>query len=249
MGQNKIDTEFRQKLREREIAPKAETWDKLNARLENNKRSGSYKWILGIAASLVAGILIIGQVYRTDLVEETPAVVETPVEIQEENTITEEQQNSQLVTEEIPEPIIEEEILNKKPLQNTSASGKDAVTYIVYEVEEDSGESVIAEVAEVTTEETTEALPSGLEEVIAAVSSNLAENEDLAEAEVDSLLMMAASRISRERTSYLAGEQIDAESLLWDVEMEMEQSFREKVFDIMKEGYLKARTAVANRNF
>ena len=61
--------------------------------------------------------------------------------------------------------------------------------------------------------------------------------------------MMAAARISMEKPVYITGETVDADSLLWDVEMEMDQSFREKVFDIMKEGYLKARTAVANRNY
>ncbi|HSI69245.1 MAG TPA: hypothetical protein VK941_03365, partial [Gillisia sp.] len=131
-------------------------------------------------------------------------------------------------------------------IKNTPAPRKEAIAEIVYEVETVSEEIAVAEVVK---EETIETQPASLEDAIAAVTSNLAKNDDLAEAEVDSLLMMAAARISKERTVYLAGETIDASSLLWDVEMEMEQSFREKVFDIMKEGYLKARTAVANRNY
>ena len=246
MGRHNIDTEFGQKLRSREITPKAGSWEKLNSRLEKDtKKSGSYKWMLGIAASFVAGLLILGQFYRMKGVEETPSVVNSPVEIQKEVQIIE-LRNSRLAVEEVQKSASEERILNENPIDNTPAVRKETISQKVYGIETPSEET---EVAEVSKEEIKENLPAGLAEVIASVSSNLANNDDLAEAEVDSLLMMAASRISRERTSYLAGESIDASSLLWDVEMEMEQSFREKVFDIMKEGYLKARTAVANRNY
>lgn len=246
MGQHNIDKEFGQKLRDREITPKADSWGKLNSRLESDtKRYGSYKWILGIAASLVAGILILGQVYRPNVVEETPVVVGSPVEVQEENgNIVE--QNSQLAVEEVEEPVIEEKIPQKQSIKNTPVPQQESIAEIAYEVEKPSEESVIAEAVKEAPQEN---LPVKLEDAIAAVSSSLAEKDNLAEAEVDSLLMRAAARISRERTTYVAGQNIDAESLLWDVEMEMEQSFREKVFDIMKEGYLKARTAVANRNY
>lgn len=247
MGRHNIDTDFGKKLRDREIAPKADSWEKLNSRLENdNKKSASYKWILGIAASFVAGILILGQVYRTTTIEETPSVVDTPVEIQKEKDVFEDQQDSQLAVEEVEKSAAKEEIQNKKPALNPPAPRIESITQVVYEAETDAEEIMVAEGAVKSTKENR---PVNLEDAIAAVSSNLAENNDLAEAEVDSLLMMAAAQISRERTNYLAGETINAESLLWDVEMEMEQSFREKVFDIMKEGYLKARTAVANRNY
>lgn len=247
MGQHNIDKEFGQKLRDREIAPKADSWGKLNSRLEKNtKRTGSYKWILGIAASFVAGILILGQVYRTTVVEETPVVVGSPVEVQEENANIVEQKNSRLAVEEVEEPVIEEKNQEKQPIKNTPVPQLEAIAEIIHEVEKPSEESVIGEAVK---EVPHESFNVKLEDAIAAVTSSLAEKDDLAEAEVDSLLMMAAARLSRERTTYVAGQGIDADSLLWDVEMEMEQSFREKVFDIMKEGYLKARTAVANRNY
>jgi hypothetical protein len=247
MGQHNIDKDFGQKLRDREIAPKTDSWEKLNSRLENDtKRSGSYKWIPGIAASFVAGILILGQVYRTNVAEEAPSVVETPVEVQEEKDIKENQQNSQLAVEEVEEPVKEEKLQEKQPIKNTPVPQLEAIAEIVHEAEKPSEEIAISEALE---EARHENFPVKLEDAIAAVSSSLAEKDGLAEAEVDSLLMMAASRISRERTTYVAGQNVDPESLLWDVEMEMEQSFREKVFDIMKEGYLKARTAVANRNY
>ncbi|MCM4159864.1 hypothetical protein FHG64_05315 [Antarcticibacterium flavum] len=244
MGQHNIDKEFGQKLRDREITPKADSWEKLNARLENdNKRSGSYKWILGIAASFVAGILILGQVYRTNMVEDAPAVVDTPEKIEVEVETFLEQQNSMLATEEEKEPVEEKKIEDRNTAQKPPVPKMENIVQVAYEVEADK---VLLDAVE---EKPNQNLPVALEDAIAAVSSGLAENNNLAEAEADSLLLMAAARISRERTTYVAGQSLDAESLLWDVEMEMEQSFREKVFDLMKEGYLKARTAVANRNY
>ncbi len=247
MGQHDIDTEFGQKLRDREITPKPGSWEKLNSRLENDtKKSDSYKWVIGIAASLVAGLLILGQVYRTNSIEQTPSVVETPVEFKMEDKKTNSEQNSQLVVEELQKPVLEEKVQNKNALKNTPVAQKETITQKEFEVVTTLEETVIAEIKR---EEPEEILPAGLEEAIAGVSSNLAENGDLTEAEVDALLMMAAARISREKPVYTEGETVDANSLLSEVEMEMDQSFREKVFDIMKEGYLKARTAVANRNY
>jgi len=70
----------------------------------------------------------------------------------------------------------------------------------------------------------------------------------ITDAEVDALLAEALTKIKGDRSAKSVSENIDANSLLLDVEMELEQSFREKVFDVLKEGYFKAKTAVVNRN-
>lgn len=247
MGQHRFEKQFKNTLGQREIKPADKSWDKLKLKLDKEEKSARpVFWWMGIAATLVAGILILGQIYRTNSIEETPSVVETPVELKMEDEKTGGEQKTQLAIEEIEKPVVEEEIQNKNLVRTPPVPQKKTITQITYEVETLTEENAVAEV---TTEEPKELLPAGLEEAIAAVSSNLAENDDLTEAEVNTLLMMAAARISREKPVYTVGETVDADSLLWDVEMEMDQSFREKVFDIMKEGYLKARTAVANRNY
>src|SRR5690606_27555850 len=84
------------------------------------------------------------------------------------------------------------------------------------------------------------------------VLSRLAEIEagagTISGSEVDSLLYAAASQIRTKRNLVRSNGKIDATALLWDVEMEMEHSFREKIFEVLKDGYLKAKWAVANRN-
>ena len=73
---------------------------------------------------------------------------------------------------------------------------------------------------------------------------------EVTDAEVDALLAEASSKIELNRTfeQKAFSEKITANDLLWDVEMELEASFREKVFEVVKDGFLKARSAVANRN-
>jgi len=41
---------------------------------------------------------------------------------------------------------------------------------------------------------------------------------------------------------------VDASALLLEAEQELDRSFRDQIFDALKSGYLKAKTAVANRN-
>jgi hypothetical protein len=62
------------------------------------------------------------------------------------------------------------------------------------------------------------------------------------------LLTEALTKINIDRSAKSVSVDIDANSLLLDVELELEQSIREKVFDVLKEGYFKAKTAVVNRN-
>ncbi|HSP40854.1 MAG TPA: hypothetical protein VLN46_05425, partial [Gillisia sp.] len=87
------------------------------------------------------------------------------------------------------------------------------------------------------------------EEIIAEVSRKEGVAGIPTNNEIDALLYKAASEISLERRNISSTGTVDAGDLLFAVEMELEESFREKVFDILKESYLKARTAVANRNY
>lgn len=254
MGQHKFEEQIGRQLREREITPSADAWNKLNERLDKEeKKSHSYYWIAGIAASFVTGILILSLVFNNSIIEDTPTIVDTPVESAEEENV-----DNALEVKENKEP------LNSKINQVAAEDLKEPETYKVKKV---ITAPVIAENAEqrmATTEGVrevqeqvkteintaeTEILPKRLEEVIAEVSSEVNSNGDMTEAEVDALLYKAAAEISLQRERESLSGKVDATALLMEVEMELEQGFREKVFDILKEGYLKARTAVANRNF
>ena len=85
-----------------------------------------------------------------------------------------------------------------------------------------------------------------LEEAIAMVVSEKAKR-DLTDAEVDDLLLEAASRLTRQQTFEDSGS-VNASVLLADVETELDQSFRQKVFELLKEGFKEASYAFTNRN-
>src|SRR5690606_13322275 len=247
MGRNKFEDQFKEKLAQRELTPSAGSWKKLSGQLHSEERKKDYTfWWIGIAATILGVIFIAGLVYNSDTEAKAPGIVEFPVkefpkevrsdiikeqrviEInvianeanQEENSILPENENSEVIKN------LDEQVI--------LASRNDQET--LYE-NEDFDEMENLE------------LSQKLEEVIAEVSLKDSNKDGLDMDEIDALLYKAASEISLERRNDSTFETVDAGELLFAVEMELEESFREKVFDILKEGYLKAKTAVANRNY
>ena len=85
------------------------------------------------------------------------------------------------------------------------------------------------------------------EEVVAQVELMETAQQDVSDAEVDSLLRAAQRQILTVKLFSESGS-VDAMSLLAEVEDELDESFRDQIFDALKTGYLKLRTAVADRN-
>lgn len=265
MGRHKFEDQLKASLEKREIKPSEGSWEKLSSRLESEEKRSFPFWWIGIAATIVGAILIAGMVFYNNPVSETPVIVNSPSEIDIDTQNSEEplisiENNEGIAEEEIKteeENSIKKQFIKASVIQNTSIEIAEAEPS-----EEPSGEkeAVIANSNPniMSTGKDNANMPSFTNEDIKfaaeveAVLAELAEIEKsrngVTEAEVDSLLSRAASQISENRQKKFSSEKIDAEALLWDVEMEMEHSFREKVFDALKEGYLRAKTAVANRN-
>lgn len=255
MGQNKFEDQMRRQLREREITPSPAAWERLNERLEKeDKKSRSYYWIAGIAASFAAGILILSLVFTNDVIDENPAVVDTPVEsiekTNEDFVLDENEEKEESLNYDV-EQIAAEELKETEAGKADETSKENFAESIHQEaaiVEEIKEEQVIEN--EIAPNGGEKILPQRLEEVIAEVTTEVNAGEEMTEDEVDALLYKAAAEISLERDRENFSKSIDATALLRDVEMELDQEgFREKVFDLLKDGYLKAKTAVANRNF
>lgn len=84
-------------------------------------------------------------------------------------------------------------------------------------------------------------------EIVAQVDFLEKKNGAVTKAEIDTLLRQAQKEILEHKVFY-KGNTIDAMALLVDVEDELDQSFRDRIFEALKEGYTKVRTAVADRN-
>ncbi|CAN0604335.1 unnamed protein product, partial [Ectocarpus sp. 12 AP-2014] len=73
------------------------------------------------------------------------------------------------------------------------------------------------------------------------------QNSTVTDAEVDSLLTRAQDEILRDKI-FNKDKSVDAMALLTEVEDELDKSFRDQIFDSLKAGFIKVRTAVADRN-
>lgn len=245
MGRQGFEDQIKDKLSEREIKPSSGSWEKLSGQLnsEEKKQSPIFWWI-GIAATLLGAILIAGMVYNNNPATETPGLVEAPVEVELGD------KKEQI----IEESIAAEENIVLVPPKKTIPSTPNKETKQVKKLPE---KILIAQVKkedlpvnnENVNAQTDEKISRKIEEIIAEVSLKDGGAGNPTNNEIDALLYMAASEISFERRNINSIGTVDAEGLLFAVEMELEESFRDKVFDILKESYLKARTAVANRNY
>jgi len=244
MGQLKFEKDFSQKLNKRKIEPKSGSWDDLSSRLKSDEKSKNpIFWWIGIAASIVGGILIFSGMF-SEPISENPVVADAPSEeIFKDESENREVSTEKLTSEEISEPKkasvkpVKNFMSKKKPVSSSelafigkpqeSAKNKNDQTQM------DPGLLIETKVSEIH------------EEWIAQVSSKENKIGKITDAEVDALLSVASKQINRDKSVKYVSEKINANTLLLDAQMELEQSFREKVFDVLKEGYFKAKTAVA----
>ncbi|MDT0642377.1 hypothetical protein RM553_05975 [Zunongwangia sp. F363] len=251
MAPIKFEDHIKEQLEKRRIQPSGSGWDKLEARLDaaESKGGGNSKWWISIAAAVVAALVIAGFVFTTEDKINTPPIVEQPVEEFSAPSVKEKSKAEiEIALEEV-----EEQPEVKKTSERTSGFQKPP----------ENTQSEIVEAQGVKQEIITDSVPahvatqknpeeavfrSKLEEVIAAVNSVETEEGGITDAEVNALLAEAAKEISRESGKEYSTGMVDASALLEDVEGELDESFRQKVFEMLKDGVIKARTAVATRN-
>ncbi|MDT0689493.1 hypothetical protein RM549_06840 [Salegentibacter sp. F188] len=259
MAPDKFEKHIKEQLEKRQISPSENSWDKLSSRLdaEERKSSGiSRKWWMGMAAAAVTALLIGTFVAKTEILGTTPSIVDNPTEEIEENKPTPENGNyrpeAELASEEIK---VEEEKMQsdkEKTLQKEQKTIEKAqIAAVDVEIPEKRVENS-AEISEIAASEEemveNEVFESKLEQIIAEVNAKEAHGDEMTNEEVDQLLASAAKEISKtSQFRYTAGS-VDALSLLEDVEEELDASFRDKVFEMLKDGFVRARTAVATRN-
>lgn len=250
MGRHKFEDQFKDKLSKREITPSAGGWDKLSGQLnsEGEKPKPLFWWI-GIAATLLGAIFIAGLIYNNNPETNNPGLVETPVKIESEDKNESFEEGNGFVPEEViveasPKKADTSTLLKEKASQSQQLKHAPENS-IIAEVEKESlpvsNENVIVV--------NDEKISRKLEEIIAEVSMKDGVAGDRTNDEIEALLFKAASEISQEKRSISYAGTVDSRDLLFAIEMELEETFREKVFDILKESYLKARTAVANRSY
>ncbi|WP_282162564.1 hypothetical protein [Ulvibacterium marinum] len=257
MEPNNFEEHIKKQLEQRELQPSSQAWQKVADRLEGvpKRRSNRFLWY-GVAASFM-GLLIVSLVYlgsqrpmvnpdieivNTD--SENDKVEDTLKKATDEKTFGEGNRvvdtNEDLVVEKSLEESVnfpnEQKTIKKKTLEDVKTSMVSTNTQGDKEVE-----------SEILSKDSEDIINTKIAEVVARVDVLEQKNRTVSDSELDSLLQKAQREIIAEKLFRDNG-RVDAMALLTQVEDELDQSFRDQIFEKLKTGFMKVRTAVADRN-
>ncbi|PCJ97382.1 MAG: hypothetical protein COA50_05045 [Flavobacteriaceae bacterium] len=245
MAPIKFENEIRDKLSTREMKPSANAWEQISEKLEtpNNTKKG---WIWYAVAASFIGLIVISALFFNDedaLMNKGVEIVDAPEkkDIKKNEidivTPTKEQEENYVVVEEIVS--IKEKVGKEEKIQfNSSEQG-------IVAVNTKTNVSIIKEEVPLTGSE--KIIDSKIAEVLAQVNLLEKDNTLVTDMEVNALLRKAQMEILTDKI-FMENQKVDAIALLTEVESELDQTFRDQIFDSLKSGFLKVRTAVADRN-
>ncbi|WP_136481694.1 hypothetical protein [Cognatitamlana onchidii] len=249
MEQNDFDEILKKKLDQRIIEPSSESWSRLSERLSKKvepKRSKAYWWIA--AACLVLGLFFGADVLKSSSFKEekkTNKLVNYPnrsieLEVNSESQIS--HQEEMVVKIENPEEIKNEQT-DLNVANNTKVrvfKGQERKQLMDNQVDKVFSEN--SHTGKLSFEE------QKIQEVVAQVRELKRQQDTVSDADIDALLLNAQNAIAKERINNELSAKVDANALLKMVEGELDQSFRVKVLEAIKESYNTVKTAVAQRN-
>ncbi|MFS4482271.1 hypothetical protein ACKGJY_04595 [Hyunsoonleella sp. 2307UL5-6] len=255
MAPIKFEDDFKKKLDNRSIAPSNMVWDKLSKRLDAEQKTTNTKgfWWIGIAASVIGVLFTVVQFYNTPAETNIPVIADTPENIEQlENTTATSQQNYNVVEDKTlvaPENLdkANDTHLTKTNPQNSSLNLEETPTKVASQhsvpqkrIEQDvyQPKKIDALVFE----------KEKAQEVADAIFTLSETTSGVTDAAIDSLLKAAQHDILLSRMQHENKAIVDAALLLQEVEFELDESFRNKVFKALKASYGSVKTAIAQRN-
>ncbi|WP_350285108.1 hypothetical protein [uncultured Croceitalea sp.] len=246
---DKLEKHIKSKLKERQIRPSDVAWNKIEAELGDAPKSNNKGYYYGIAASFI-GVLIVSSIYFLGgSVEDQQPKVE--VVVSEPRLKEKESLDSDNVTKDVFEkPAVFQSNTTLADTRTVMGKVSPMVDLMDKVVEEDILTDNTPEkkaMAQVALNDNDKIIEAKLNKVLAQVTNLEAQNVLVTDAEVDSLLRVAQREILTDQLLQDNGK-VDAMVLLNEVEEELDQSFRDQIFEKLKDGFFKVRTAVADRN-
>lgn len=234
MAPVEFEKEIKERLEERRIRPSEEAWEKISRRLAASTptKKGRY-YSYAIAASLVGILLLVIWINQSqeEIVPDQQPVVNSsqePIPLDDKGDDTE------------TPPII----LNT---ENSVTGDSNEEEGIAFDVEEtplpnttDSGDQFVLNDSE-------DQIEQKVEQIVAQLNQLEERQHEVSDEEVDSLLRHAQRELLADQV-FRKQNGVDAASLLAGVEDELDQTFRDQVFERLKTGFTKVRMAVAQRN-
>ena len=250
MAPIKFEEQLKDKLEQRSLKPSDTAWDKLNKGLdahESGKRSNGFWW-LGIAASTIIVLFVIAAVFnKKDFVVE-PKLVDTETPI---NNIPKKESSEIVITDTNSENESAAK-KNKKVNKQNIIVKSESLKFTENEQQnfEPQKTQAVAEsnnVKETVVKKALSFEEQKLREVVAKINTMKTENKTVTEEEVEALLNSAQKEIALNKAKNQSTT-VDADVLLREVEDDLGRSFRQRVFDVLLNGYENVKTAVAERN-
>ena len=230
MERNKMETDFREKLNQREIMPSRHAWDRLDAMLtvaEDKKPKSNYTWLF-IAAGFIGLILVATLFFKTsnpqdaiqnEVVIENNKLEETPKETEINQPVKPKVAPETQLALETENPIkVKERISNKKQIAPQVNASQNQVA----EHKLSSNPKL---------------------EIPTDVLKNAVAVQD---AQIDKLLENVDTYNKNDYNKKVIS--VDANALLSQVDGELELSFRERALQIVNKNYKSVKVALATRN-
>lgn len=255
MQENNFDKKLREQLERRKINPSVNSWDKLNAQLDEEETKSTKKyWWLGIAASFLAGILVTSLVFNDSKVGVTPKVVNG-------NSAEEMKGIKQNASEESKIIIEDRKEIESIQLTETKVQSED---HTVNHPQEKENKTFIAENVKsspVKISKKNKELIQPKKEIFVANELQLAEDIEktvpleveqkqlateetqMLDKEVEQLLQQAQEK-AKFRNFENPYNLVNAEDLLENIEVEDKQSFKEKVWIALENGFHQIKSTV-----
>lgn len=238
----KLEKHIEKTLKKRRIVPSAQAWDKISGQIQAPEKQKENKWPMYAVAASFIGILLVSIFFFRN---ENPSVNSPQVVVDEnpqEESIKPNDDNLVPLELEQNQTKVTESEIEKKPIKNSNPIEIASTT---------SKESISERANDQPLKDAVLKSPVGLiaqkvNEVVAQVTLLENSNNEVSNAEVDSLLRAAQRQILSDKI--FKSDRVDAMALLTEVEDELDESFRDQIFDALKDGYVKLRTAVADRN-
>jgi len=248
MALNKFEKYIQEQFRNQEIKPSESAWERVSMQLEAQKepKNRYYVWY-GIAATLLGVLLVSVWYFQQDKVMvSTPSAVSKTYE-NPKHSESRDKKNTPVFDDAVKtkmstEELVETGVIIKKSIVSDEKEAKIAVIESVPIVYEKG--TVVTEVLEGLSEDL---MNTKISEIVAQVNMLEKNNTTISEAEIDALLHEAQQQLLKEKI-FTKDNSVDPAALLADVEQELDRSFRDQIFDALKEGYIKVRTAVADRD-
>ncbi|TPN85872.1 hypothetical protein [Aquimarina algicola] len=271
MAPLKFEDRMREKLEGHTIEPSSNSWERLALRIDNTqlqKKNNQKKWWLAVAAIFI-GILTTTMLFRTNT--SSPNNTSTKFVVQDtsiikntnEKSIENRDTNKQLVKNDtlIVEKKYDITTSVAKTVEATRQK-KENQTSSMVQVEDKNTRNSNTTIANTILKENKEILvtPNDIvpihdsiihnkvEEVIAKVAELEKNNRSVSDEEIDQLLYKAQREIAQEKIFQSDYAKVNATALLEEIEGELDETFKKRVFEALKTGFQKVKTTIVERN-